>query len=131
MPTRPLGRCTWPNCPNDQQPNNRRCPKHARESEAARGTAAARGYNSKGHRRFRKTVLRRDPFCTCDREDHAWHMPGHCTHVSNVADHFPKSRRELLAEGADPNDPRSGRGICARCHNAETARLQPGGFNAR
>ncbi|AHH98316.1 hypothetical protein KALB_4954 [Kutzneria albida DSM 43870] len=43
-----------------------------------------------------------------------------------VADHYPKSRRELVAAGADPNDPQHGRGLCVACHNAQTARLQPG-----
>jgi 5-methylcytosine-specific restriction protein A len=46
------------------------------------------------------------------------------------ADHWPLSRRELTEQGLDPDDPRHGRGLCARCHSSETARHQPGGWNA-
>lgn len=47
---------------------------------------------------------------------------------SVVADHWPLSRRELVARGLDPNDPRYGRGLCADCDRAQTARRQPGGW---
>ena len=129
MPTRPKGRCTYPSCPNDQQADNRRCPTHARQAEQERGSAADRGYLGKGHKRFRQTVLKRDPICKCDRPDHAWHAPTRCLHISHVADHFPLSRKELVAQGLDPNDARHGRGLCDRCHNSETAANQPGGWN--
>jgi 5-methylcytosine-specific restriction protein A len=48
-----------------------------------------------------------------------------------VADHYPLSRRELVAQGLDADDSQYGRGLCHRHHSQETARLQPGGFNAR
>jgi 5-methylcytosine-specific restriction enzyme A len=50
--------------------------------------------------------------------------------VSVVADHYPLSRRELIDQGLDPDDPGRGRGLCKRCHDTETAQRQPGGFNA-
>jgi 5-methylcytosine-specific restriction protein A len=49
---------------------------------------------------------------------------------ATVADHWPKSRKQLEAEGLDPNEPSYGRGLCASCHGKETAKHQPGGWNA-
>jgi 5-methylcytosine-specific restriction protein A len=69
--------------------------------------------------RFRRGVLDRDPVCKV-----CWAEP------ATVADHYPKSRRQLVAEGLDPNNPQHGRGLCASCHGKETAKNQPGGWNA-
>jgi len=105
---------------------------HNRQAENARGTTGDRGYSTPGHRKFRKAVLRRDPFCKCEGEDCHPEDPetGACLRVSTVADHWPKSRKQLLAERLDPNDPICGRGLCASCHSRETARNrdQRGGF---
>ena len=100
--------------------NGGRCPSCAAAADRVRGTAAERGYTSAGHRRFRRVVLRRDPICVlCQLEP------------ATVADHYPLSRRQLLAAGLNPNDSSRGRGLCKRCHDQETARLQPGGWHAR
>jgi len=64
-------------------------------------------------------VLDRDPICVLCR-----------LAASTVADHWPTSRRDLEAAGLDPNDPARGRGLCKPCHDRETARNQPGGWNA-
>jgi 5-methylcytosine-specific restriction protein A len=53
------------------------------------------------------------------------------TRLSEVADHYPLSRRELVAADLDPNDPAHGRGLCKPHHDRETAVHQPGGWNAR
>lgn len=75
---------------------------------------------SVGHKRFRTVVLDREPICQlCGLA------------ASTVADHWPVSRRDLVDRGADPNDPKRGRGLCARCHGIETSRHQPGGWNDR
>jgi 5-methylcytosine-specific restriction protein A len=63
-------------------------------------------------------VLNRDPICVlCELRQ------------STVADHYPLSRKELLEQGMNPNDPNRGRGLCVTCHNRETAVNQPGGWN--
>lgn len=96
-----------------------RCPQHRREADKARGTSKDRGYNTPGHRAFRAAVLARDPICVL------------CTQaISTVADHYPLSRKELIAQGLNPNDPDAGRGLCKHCHDTETAQHQPGGWNA-
>ncbi len=82
-----------------------------------RGGPAHRGYGKAHRNEFREQVLAREPFCRL------------CHAPSTDADHWPRSRRELEAAGADPNDPRHGRGLCRPCHSAETAVNQPGGWH--
>ena len=97
-----------------------RCRTCRDQADRARGTATERGYKSRGHTRFRRAVLRRDPVCVlCDLR------------IATVADHWPISRRELVAAGLNPNDPARGRGLCKDCHDRETAKHQPGGWAAR
>lgn len=109
--------CSAPGCPNLTEAG--RCTACRRDADRARGTAAERGYTAAGHRDFRDQVLARHPVCMlCHRAR------------ATVADHWPVSRRDLELAGLDPNDPRHGRGLCARCHSRETARLQPGGWAA-
>jgi len=116
MPTRRV--CPTPGCPT--LTNGGRCDRCTRTADRARGTSRDRGYRSPEHQAFRTAVLDRDPICVvCDLA------------ASTVADHHPHSRRDLIDMGLDPNDPQRGRGVCATCHNKSTARLQPGGWNAR
>lgn len=92
----------------------------AKRHDRARGSSTERGYAGRGHKAFRKAVLDRDPICVLCRE--AW---------STVADHHPLSRKQLVDQDLDPNDPNNGRGLCKPCHDRETARHQPGGWNLR
>ena len=109
--------CPVPGCPALTQGG--RCAQHRQQADQARGTASQRGYSSKGHALFRANVLRRDPVCLL------------CTAApATVADHWPLSRKQLLAQGLNPNDPQRGRGLCKPCHDRETAQHQPGGWNA-
>ena len=94
-----------------------RCDAHRRAVEQARGSSTQRGYSSARHRRFRRLVLKRDPVCVL------------CGAVATVADHYPTSRRDLVAADLDPDDPTRGRGLCHRCHSVETAKHQPGGWH--
>ena len=112
--------CSVPGCPTYVERGQGRCDEHRRHADRARGTAAQRGYTGRGHRGFRAAVLDRDPICVECRLAPA-----------TVADHYPKSRRELVEAGLDPNDPTRGRGLCKTCHDRETARHQPGGWNDR
>lgn len=111
--------CSTPGCPTIYPSSQgSRCPTHKAQADKARGTATQRGYNSKGHRAFRTAVIQRDPICVvCDLRP------------SNVADHHPRSRKELITLGLNPNNPRYGRGLCKPCHDRETAVNQPGGWN--
>ena len=108
--------CNIPGCPNPTEQS--RCLKHRQQARAARTDNKV--YSTSGHQAFRAAVLKRDPICvTC-------HMA-----VSTVADHHPRTRRELVTLGLNPNDPTHGRGLCATCHNKHTARTSPGGWNRR
>ena len=104
-------------CPGTVAPGVGRCLVCTREAERRRGTARQRGYDTRHEHRFRREVLAREPFCRL------------CYAPATVADHWPRSRRELVASGEDPNDPRFGRALCTSCHSRETARWQPGGWN--
>jgi 5-methylcytosine-specific restriction protein A len=114
--------CTWRRdggCPTLVDGGGR-CPAHQQSAEQARGTAAQRGYNQRGHtHRFRPEVLaKHDGICVLCQVAPA-----------TVADHWPLSRRELEARGMDPDDPAVGRPLCAPCHGGATATNQPGGWN--
>lgn len=122
MPRRAASVCSVPGCPTLTRGG--RCTSCRAQAEQQRGQASQRGYGKQHRDRFRAVVLARDPWCVlCLKQG---------VHTaSTVADHWPKSRRELEAEGLDPDAPEHGRGLCVTHHAQETARLQPGGFNAR
>lgn len=116
--------CPDPTCPH-LRPRGGDCPDgHGRaqrrasqiRTDARRPTASRRGYGATHRTRFRGPVLQRDPICVLCREA-----------PSTVADHHPLTRRQLVAQGLDPNDPKHGRGLCGPCHSAETAK-HDGGF---
>lgn len=106
-------------CPNLVAQGVSMCPTCRAASDKARNQEP-RGYTTTGHHNFRAAVLARDPICKlCGI---AW---------ATEADHYPLSRRELVAAGADTDDPKHGRGLCHTCHSKETAQHQPGGWNLR
>ncbi|MEU4570849.1 hypothetical protein [Micromonospora sp. NPDC023956] len=114
---RALKVCSQPGCPD--LTDTGRCTDHRRQAEQARGTSSQRGYGSRWARR-RADYLRRNPTCALDGER------------ATVADHWPVSRRDLVAQGVtDPDADHRLRPLCAPCHGRQTAEHQPGGFNAR
>jgi len=125
---RALKACSTPGCPELVPAGTSRCTPCDTAADRARGTAAERGYDRIHERRFRAAVLRRDPLCVCTETNHRHGTP--CLAPSTVADHWPLDRRELVALGLNPNDPRHGRGLCERCHNRHTSQAQPGGWHA-
>ena len=118
-------------CPSCSEPTRAagRCADCTRNAEQQRGTFRQRGYGRQHDTRFKRGVLRRDPTCTCTTTQHGHPVP--CGQRSTDADHWPRDRRQLIADGADADDPRHGRGLCHRCHSRETALHQPGGWNRR
>lgn len=89
-------------------------------SDNKRGTARQRGYDEDHAEKFRAVVLNRDDW-TCVL----------CGADATDADHYPQTRRELLAAGLNPNDPRYGRSLCHQCHSAHTARSSGTSRNLR
>jgi 5-methylcytosine-specific restriction protein A len=113
--------CSVPGCPTIHDgATGSRCPSHYKAARRTRNQKTS-VYKTAGHtKRFRPGVLDRDPICVlCN------------IRASTVADHYPKSREELVALGFDPDDPKHGRGLCKPCHDSETAKNQPGGWNNR
>jgi 5-methylcytosine-specific restriction protein A len=112
MPSRLKPPCSRPGC--DQ---SKPCPVHGKDRQRAK--VATRGYGGRHRDRFRKGVLDAQPVCVvCKRAP------------ATEADHWPRSRKELQAQGLDPDDPQYGRGLCKPCHSRETAKHQPGGWAA-
>lgn len=118
MPSRALRVCNVPGCPEFTKQG--KCDEHRRAAERRRGSAHQRGYGQAHAQRFRRGVLDRDPICVECRGKPA-----------TVADHYPKTRRQLVDEGLDPNDPANGRGLCEGCHNRHTARTRPDAWGAQ
>ena len=100
--------CSTPGCPN-LHPRPGRCPQCRAQADRDR-RPHGNPYNSPGHQAFREAVLTRDPICVLCLATRA-----------TVADHHPTERRDLVAQGLDPNDPARGRGLCTPCHNRKTA----------
>jgi 5-methylcytosine-specific restriction protein A len=110
-----------------------RCEAHNREAEQRRGSAASRGYGTRWHNGPRKACLLRDPLCVCTDAGHG-HDGRTCIAQSTVADHWPESRRTLVARAVpDPDALHRLRGLCGSCHSKATADNpdQQGGWNRR
>ena len=133
MPARARRPCTITGCPNPTRSG--RCEQHTkrrqREQDSRRLNARQRGYDHRHEHHFRRTVLARDPWCTCPGCPSCHPTDGPCLRDATDADHYPLSRRELETRGLDPNDPRHGRGLCRPCHSHATAHHQPGGWHQR
>lgn len=118
MPRRPRPPCSVPGCP-ELTDRGGRCPQHQREAEQQRGSAAERGYDSRRWAWIRRAYLYAHPWCVL------------CARAAVVVDHFPESRRSLVARGvADPDAWHRLRPLCTQCHGRETAAHQPGGWAA-
>lgn len=117
----PCGKCG--------EPVRGRCSKCQQQGDRNRGSFADRGYTHRHRTSFRPGVLRKNPTCVCTNTAHGHDSP--CGERSTDADHWPLDRRELVARGLDPDDPKHGRGLCHSCHSKHTAQAQPGGWARR
>lgn len=116
MPIRPQQPCTSPGCPRKSR--NGRC-EQCKELKRTAYRRRNRGVHDYGPRwpGFRIDYLIRHPACVI------------CGRLSNVPDHWPISRRDLVAAGVlDPDQDQHVRALCKPCHDRQTARNQPGGW---
>ena len=109
-PTRPPSPCSVPQCGGFSEVRGR-CRAHATERERDRGFANERGYDARW-RALRIDYLLAHPICI------------DCGAQATVPDHFPRSRKELLA---DPTvvDPDAWEHLvprCKPCHDSSTGR---------
>lgn len=96
------------------------CPTHQSLAERMQGTAAQRGYDARWQRIRRAFLAQPDNIMCCL-----------CGGLATVADHYPLSRRALIAlRVPDPDAYYRMRPLCRPCHSQETGRLQPGGWYA-
>lgn len=118
MPRQVRKPCSQAGCPNTT-PRGGPCDEHRRQRERQRKADGNAVYTQSAWQRVRKRFLYHNPWCSL------------CARQATVADHWPVSRRDLVAQGvADPDSHRNLRPLCKACHDRETARLQPGGFIA-
>lgn len=117
MPRRPRPPCSVPGCP-ELTARGGRCAAHEREATALRETPGTSVYGRRWPN-IRRRYLYAHPWCVL------------CSKPATVADHFPDSRRSLVARGvSDPDAWSRLRPLCTSCHNRETAKHQPGGWAA-
>lgn len=120
--------CSTPGCPTLHQGVGK-CPDCKAKADKQR-RPQGNPYRTPGHRlRFREGVLARNPRCVCTDTGHG--HDGMCGQLATIADHYPIERVDLVTQGADPDDPKHGRGLCKTCHDKHTAATSPGGWNAR
>lgn len=116
MPRKPRPPCSVPGCPELTTGGRRE--RHEREANRMRVTPGGSSYGRRWPR-IRAAYLYANPWCVL------------CGRTANVVDHFPLSRRELLARGvANPDAFERLRPLCTTCHSRETAKHQPGGWAA-
>jgi 5-methylcytosine-specific restriction enzyme A len=119
MPARPLQPCTTPGCSGRAILGRcDRCRGRAHANpRTRRDTAAGRGYGSQWAKVIRPEYLLQHPRCVL------------CGRIADLPDHYPVSRRRLVALGVpDPDADQYLRPLCRPCHKTETARRQPGGW---
>jgi 5-methylcytosine-specific restriction protein A len=118
MPQKPLRPCDTPGCPGRAETGRcARCRDGRRNNPRLRAlNAAERGYDAAWRAR-RLDYLLTHPVCRL------------CGRLAQIPDHYPVSRRRLVALGvADPDADEHLRPLCRPCHACETGRRQPGGW---
>lgn len=108
--------CTQPGC-SQVVDKPGRCRKHQaiknRLYDEIRGTSTDRGYGT-AHEANRQIVLKEWPICVICNDA-----------PSVVADHYPKTRRQLERAGVkNPNHHGYMRGLCMSCHSRHTVKTE-------
>lgn len=115
---RPRKPCTTPGCPH-------------RTTAGRCDTCRSRQRRTTNRRRETWSELY-GPNWPADRLDYLTRHPTCvlCARMATVADHHPRGIRLLIKHGvANPNADKYLRPLCKSCHDAETAKWQPGGWN--
>lgn len=117
MPMRPGEPCGSPGCPG-RTTSGGRCVRCTGAAGALAEPDPGAIYTTRGWRTRRLEYLGTHPFCAL------------CSAAATVPDHYPVSRRVLVARRvADPDADEHLRPLCKRCHDRSTAARQPGGWN--
>jgi 5-methylcytosine-specific restriction enzyme A len=122
MPNRPPRPCTR-GCGQPAVEGSGLCQRHRNQqranSDQRRPTSEQRGYGQRHRDTFRAGVF--DLWGDRCLEDIGDRL---CKRPASHADHYPHSRRELVALGHDPDDPQHGRPLCEYHHNRHTGKQQ-------
>jgi len=110
VPYRARRLCRIPGCPEKAQGSSGLCQGHLAEYDAARGSAAKRGYNYRWQK-ARAHFLTRHPIC----EDPDGRHPQQVIQATEVDHKIPRARG-----GSDHPD--NLQALCKSCHSAKTLR---------
>jgi len=118
MPNQPRRRCTTPGCGGMAGDNKQRGKCATCRQRAP--TSDAQGYDRHWAKRIRLPFLTAHPTCAL------------CGRLAAHPDHWPTSRRQLLAQRVpDPDAWYRMRPLCGSCHGKQTGILQPGAWSLR
>lgn len=116
MPNRPQQPCTSPGCPRKTRTGRCDTCRTQKRTAYRRRNRRQHDYGPRWPA-FRLNYLLANPRCVI------------CARLSTVPDHWPVSRRDLLAGGIlDPDQDQYVRPLCKPCHDRQTAIHQPGGW---
>lgn len=118
MPARPLRPCNTPGCPGRTEAGRcAACRGTRQDNPRLRAqTPTERGYTWRWRAR-RLDYLQEHPVCVL------------CGRMALIPDHYPSSRKQLVAAGvADPDADEHLRPLCRTCHQQQTGTRQPGGW---
>jgi 5-methylcytosine-specific restriction enzyme A len=119
MPSKPPRPCAQPGCSELVRGRDSTCEEHARQRASQRENRGGSSYGRRWSATIQPQFLYHNPWCAlCGRE-------------AKVADHYPKSRKDLIKEGVDmPDAFRRMRPLCMACDAKERPKREPGGFHA-
>jgi 5-methylcytosine-specific restriction protein A len=119
MPWKPARPCVQPGCPESVRGKESTCPEHAKQRHKQRANRGGSSYGRNWRERVQPRFIYRNPWCVL------------CGGQATVADHWPISRRDLVAKGeASPDSFKHLRPLCKACDAKERPKREPGGFYA-
>jgi 5-methylcytosine-specific restriction protein A len=119
MPSKPPRPCSQPGCPELVRGRDGACAEHSKQRAAQRQNRGGSSYGRDWRERVQPRFIYRNPWCVL------------CGQRAQVADHWPISRRDLIARGErNPDAVTHLRPLCKACDAKERPKREPGGFLA-
>jgi 5-methylcytosine-specific restriction protein A len=118
MPRKPLVPCSAvPSCP--ELTTGGPCAEHAKQRAKQRTNRGGSAYGRNWRERVQPRFIYQNPWCVL------------CGRAASVADHWPTSRRDLVARGEpNPDAFEHLRALCKACDAKERPKREPGGWLA-
>ena len=107
-PSRRVGVCNEPRCPNSTLPGRRKCPDHDPGRWATKTNGFPRG--------VRLARLRAHPVCECQG------AASYCTHEEPCSAPSQQVDHHQAVSVGGTDDPSNARALCRPCHDTKTVR---------